>query len=157
MSKHPATCDYTRIGWLKWCCEWSSHPYARYNMEGKHGVRHSSCLCLECPLSLLLAMSRLTQRPYERRDQCPDSWLRGEIRSPARVPWLHTTPSTTKKAAYVVRGLCLGGGVMTNWRREKVNGADPGLGQHKAVLNMRPMCSVDTLVCSYCRYCRYSV
>ena len=20
MSKHPATCDYTRIGWLKWCC-----------------------------------------------------------------------------------------------------------------------------------------
>ena len=31
------------------------------------------------------------------------------------------------------------------------------LGQHKAVLNMRPMCSVDILVCSYCRYCRYSV
>ena len=21
MSKHPATCDYTRIGWLKWRCE----------------------------------------------------------------------------------------------------------------------------------------
>ena len=58
MSKHPATCDYTRIGWLKWCCDnliskqWYSRQRENWT-SGFHFVLYSKgklwlSICSNC-------------------------------------------------------------------------------------------------------------